>query len=423
MLAGEKMTVSDDIKRLAREALQRCDVLAGLTEEPGRITRTFLSPPMRDVHRTVGEWMSAAGMEVRVDGLGNIVGRWPGPAPSARALLIGSHLDTVPNAGRYDGILGVMLGIAVVEALRDRGLPIGVELVGFSEEEGVRFRTPYLGSKAFVGRLEPELLDLTGADGRSAREVAKAFGCSGEASDFNPDGYLGYLEAHIEQGPVLESLGKPLAVVTGIVGQSRVSVTITGRAAHAGTTPMDLRQDALVAAAHFVTQVNEFARQEPGLVATVGRFHVAPNASNVVPGEVQLSVDVRHADDKVRKQAAGRMIFDRTVLPGVTGCTFASKLDGSFPTVPMDGRLTNLLAVACESIGAPAHHMASGAGHDAAVVAAVLPSCMLFLRSPGGVSHHPDEAVIPEDVELGLAAMVEFVRQLAAEYHAAQTAR
>jgi allantoate deiminase len=402
-----------DVHPLARTALARCDEIARHTQEPGRVTRTFLSEPMHAVHERVGGWMKAAGMSVRVDGLGNIVGRREGTAAGGPALLIGSHLDTVPDAGRYDGVLGVMLGIAVVEALRDKQLPVAIEVVGFSEEEGVRFKTPYIGSKAFVGRLEPELLELRGADGRSIREVARAFGCSGEVGHFDPAAYLGYLEAHIEQGPVLEAFKKPLGLVTAIVGQSRWTATFTGRAAHAGTTPMELRRDALVVAARFVGEVNDATRRESGLVATVGRMEVGPNASNVVPGIVRLSVDARHERDEARRAAVAGLMDRGAAMAREGGCEFDFRVDGDFATVRMDKPVAETLSQSCAAVGAPAHRMTSGAGHDAAVLAGVMPAGMLFLRSPRGISHHPEEAVVREDVEWAVRAMVEFVERVA----------
>jgi allantoate deiminase len=402
-----------DVHQLAGTAMERCDRIALHTEEPGRITRTFLSEPMRGVHELVGGWMRAADMAVRVDGLGNIVGRREAAVAGRPAILIGSHLDTVPDAGKYDGVLGVVLGIAVAEALRDERLPVAIEVVGFSEEEGVRFKTPYIGSKAFVGRLGPESLELRGTDGRSVRDVARAFGCSGEVGRFDPAAYVAYLEAHIEQGPVLEALDKPLGVVTGIVGQSRVSVTITGRAAHAGTTPMGARRDALVAAARFVERVNEIASRELGMVGTVGRMEVAPGASNVIPGVVRLSVDLRHERDDVRRTALARLLRRETEVARAGGCDLEFQVDGDFGTVPMDRGMVESLGESCTAVGAPAHRMTSGAGHDAAIVAGVMPACMLFLQSPGGVSHHPNEAVVREDVELALRVMVEFVERIA----------
>jgi allantoate deiminase len=413
-----------DAFKAAVDTLERCDHIASYTEEVGRITRTFLArQPMERVHSDLKIWMKAAGMQVRVDGLGNIVGRREGTVPGAPALLIGSHLDTVPDAGRYDGVLGVMLGLKVAELTRDARPPIAIEVVGFSEEEGVRFRTPYIGSKAFVGRLEPEAPDLCGADGRSVREAARAFGCSGEPGPFDPSAYLGYLEAHIEQGPVLESLGLPLGVVTGIAGQSRVSVTITGRAAHAGATPMHLRRDALVAAAQFVGEVNDVASLVPGLVATVGRMEVSPGASNVVPGIVHLSVDVRHEQDEVRRGVMTGLIERGRAIAAESACTFDFRVNGDYATVPMDAGMVETVAQACAAAGATPHRMTSGAGHDAAVLAGVMPACMLFLRSPGGIRHHPDAAVIREDVELAINVMREFVRRVAASYDATRAAR
>jgi allantoate deiminase len=403
-----------DVHQLTRTALDRCDLIARHTEEPGRVTRTFLSEPMHGVHELVGGWMETAGLSVRVDGLGNIVGRREGAMAGAPAILIGSHLDTVPNAGKYDGVLGVVLGIAVAEALQDQRLPVAIEVVGFSEEEGVRFKTPYIGSKAFVDRLGPELAALRGADGLSVREVARAFGCSGEVGRFDPARYVGYLEAHIEQGPVLEAARTPLAVVSAIVGQSRWTVTFTGRAAHAGTTPMLLRQDALLTAARWIDRVAASARDRDGLVATVGRVEVEPNASNVVPGRVRLSLDVRHADDATRMRAVEQILAIGRHL--ANGVSFDAARHAEHATVDMDTTLLEQLAGACASVGAPAHRMTSGAGHDAAVLAGVVPACMLFLRSPGGVSHHPDEAVIPGDVKLALRAMVEFVERVARQY-------
>ena len=269
------------------------------------------------------------------------------------------------------------------------------------------------------------MLELRGVgmDGRSVHEVARAFGCSGEVERFDPAAYVGYLEAHIEQGPVLEDLGKSLGVVTGIVGQSRLSVTITGRAAHAGTTPMGLRRDALVVAARLVGEVNDVARGEAGLVATVGRLEVGPGASNVVPGMVRLSVDVRHERDEARRRVVEGLMARAAAIAGAGGCSFDYAIDGDYASVPMDARMIELLTTACGAVGSPAHSMSSGAGHDAAVMAGVVPSGMLFLRSPGGVSHCPEEAVIREDVELGLAAMVGFVRRLAAEYDAKRPAQ
>ncbi|HEY7118368.1 MAG TPA: allantoate amidohydrolase [Tepidisphaeraceae bacterium] len=402
------------IPSLAEQALERCDHLGRFTEEPGKITRTFLSPPMRDVHREVRRWMMAAGLAVRIDPMGNIVGQTDGTAPNTPVLLIGSHLDTVPDAGRYDGILGVMLGIAVVEALNHRRLPFAIEVVGFSEEEGVRFKTPYFGSKSFTNTLEPRLLDVRDSAGISVGEAASAFGLSANSSPLDPSRYLAYIEPHIEQGPVLESAARPLGVVRTIVGQSRWTVSFTGRAAHAGTTPMTARHDALVAAARLIDHVCAFATGEAGLTATVGRIEAHPNASNVIPGHAQLSLDVRHADDDTRT-AALQAILDRArAIATQAACTLQATPDSEYASVPMDPHVTRLLADAVHHItGDPPLMLDSGAGHDAAILAPLVPSAMLFLRSPGGISHHPDESVQPGDVELALAVLIQFIEHLA----------
>jgi allantoate deiminase len=402
-------------KQLTAAVLDRCDRLARYSEaDPPRLTRTFLSPPMRGVHREVGAWMAAAGMSVRVDGIGNIVGRYEGAMAGAPALLIGSHLDTVPDAGKFDGVLGVMLGIAATEALGGRRLPVAIEVVGFSEEEGCRFSTPYLGSLGFTGRLTAELLGLRGADGTSVSEVAGAFGVSPSSLAFDARGYVGYLEAHIEQGPVLESAGAPLGVVSGIVGQSRRRVRFVGRAGHGGTTPMNLRRDALAAAAEWVGAVEAVGRAVGG-VATVGHLAASPGASNVIAGEVAASLDVRHAEDGARGAAVAKILQEGQTIAGSRGVTFEVVEAGAcdHATVPMDERMVALLREATDD---DAPLLASGAGHDAAILAGVMPAGMLFVRSPGGVSHHPDERVYAADVERALAAMVRFVEALGVEY-------
>ena len=224
----------------AREVIDRCRLLAGFSEEPGRTTRTFLSPPMRDVHAYLGAWMQRAGMSVRVDDAGNLRGVYQASSPGRPRLFIGSHLDTVPNAGAFDGVLGVVLAIALVDLLERQPLPFAIEVVGFSEEEGVRFGVPFIGSRALAGTMDTDLLELVDAHGRSVADAIRDFGldpsCVNNARA--DDDALGYLEFHIEQGPVLDDLAIPLGVVNTIVGQSRVAATFTGSTNHAGTTPM-----------------------------------------------------------------------------------------------------------------------------------------------------------------------------------------
>src|SRR5712692_10022535 len=296
----------------AREVVRWCRLLAECSETPGAITRTFLSPPMREVHSRLSAWMTRAGLSVRVDAVGNIRGVYAAavssrPTPAAR-LFIGSHLDTVPNAGAFDGVLGVVLAVALVEMLDERRLPFSIEVVGFSDEEGVRFGVPFIGSRVLAGTFERDLLARRDDRRHTMEQAIRDFGLdprqieAEQATDA-----IGYLEFHIEQGPVLDNLNLPLAIVDAIVGQSRVDVVFSGMASHAGTTPMKARRDALACAAVWITEVEREANMTAGLVATVGRLDVEPGAGNVVPGRCRLSLDVRHCDDTVRKASVARL--------------------------------------------------------------------------------------------------------------------
>lgn len=383
------------MRELADKVIRCCLDIAKMSEEPGRTTRTFLSPPMRDVHGYLSAWMWEAGMRVSIDAAGNIRGLWGDPGKPR--LIVGSHLDTVPDAGAFDGILGVVLGIALAETRPAMAL----EAIGFSEEEGVRFGKPFIGSRALVG--------ATDWGDPSVNEAIRAYGFDPAqlpAAHFALE-TTAYLEFHIEQGPVLDELNIPLGVVDAIAGQSRYMLTFEGKANHAGTTPMALRRDALVAAAQWICEVDRYARVHEGLVATVGSLHVSPNVGNVIPGEVRASLDVRHPQDSQRLHAA-------THLLNRAGAKHEQLLDRN--AVRMDEGLTAALAKAVESAGYPVHRMTSGAGHDAMVIAPHVPSAMLFLRSPGGISHHPDEAVLAADVDAALSAGIAFVRHLGAQY-------
>lgn len=399
---------------LTGDVLAWCDRLGGMSEEQGRLTRTFLSAPMRDVHAALTQWMEAIGMRVRVDAAGNLRGRYDAAREGAPTLYIGSHLDTVPNAGRFDGQLGVVLGVALVQALAGERLGYAVEVVGFSEEEGVRFRAPFIGSRAFVGTLDEHLLERQDAQGVTVRDALLAFGLDADdlGSSVAEQGALGFFEVHIEQGPVLESLQRPLGVVDAIAGQSRLDIVFTGSANHAGTTPMRLRRDALAGAAEFILAVEAYARGTDGLVATVGQARARPGAGNVVPGEATVSLDVRHARDDVRERAVQELLATADDIAARRGLFVTPAFLTNQAAVPMDARLTALLR---EAAGGNAPLLTSGAGHDAMIVAQAMPSAMLFVRSPGGLSHHPDEAVLEEDVRAALAAGEAFVRLLDAE--------
>jgi len=408
-------------QRLAADVMQRCDDLGRCSDEPGRLTRTFCSAAMRDAHRLVTGWMEAAGMSVRVDAAGNLIGAYlpPGSNPQRR-VLIGSHLDTVADAGRYDGILGVIMGIAVVEALREsnQSLPWAIEVIGFSEEEGVRFRTPFIGSRALTGTLDAGMLTLCDDNGVSISQALDHFGCDTQAIDecrATPGSIVAYLEPHIEQGPLLESLDEPLGVVTAIAGQTRLTVEWAGEGGHAGTAPMNLRNDPLPIAGRWAVAVEEAARSTPGLVATVGRLSVDPNVPNCIPRCVTASLDVRHQEDAVRIAAVEKLLTLADELARGANLAMRIERQHEHSAVAMDARLVEGLAKSVANCSVAPQRMVSGAGHDAGVIATVAPTAMLFLRSPGGVSHHPAEAVQESDVALGLEVLVHFIHALASE--------
>ncbi len=404
-----------EITNRAGAVIARCQRLASFSEDPDSTRRTFLSPPMHDCHQEIARWIEPLGAQARVDAAGNFRGFYPAARPNAPRLLIGSHLDTVPNAGAYDGILGVVLAVALLEELHGRRLPFGIEVVGFSEEEGVRFGTPFIGSRALLGRLDRELLDVQDAQGISVRKAIEEFG-------LNPDEIpqaelendtLGYLEFHIEQGPVLEKLNLPLAVVEAIAGQSRLAFTFLGRANHAGTTPMDLRCDAIAGAAQWIGTVERVAQEVPGLVATVGKVEAKPGAANVIAGEARLTLDVRHSSDEIRTRAVGNLIRQAQTIAARRGLSVQESILLSQRAVAMDSLLLGEIEQAILKTGCKPHRMVSGAGHDAMILAEIIPTAMMFLRTPGGVSHDPAESVAGEDVEKAIQCGLHLLDQLA----------
>jgi allantoate deiminase len=378
----------------AQRVLERADELAACSEEPGRITRPLGSPALAAAMDRVEAWMREAGLATRRDALGTLVGRI-GDGPGT--LLIGSHLDSVAGAGRYDGVLGVLVALECVQEL-----PLALEVVAFADEEGLRFKGGYLGSRAYAGRLDERDLELRDADGVSLRDAVGELG-----PPLAPDDLRAYFEVHIEQGPALEAAGAPLGVVTAIAGQSRFDLAFEGRAGHAGTTPMDQREDALAAAAEFVLAVEAIARDEPGLVATVGRISVPGGAVNVIPGRVEATLDVRHADDGARERAVVGLRMVGEALRRRRGVRVRWTTTAEHGATP----LTLAPALAQVLPGAPL--LPSGAGHDAVTLAALTDAAMLFVRCAGGVSHHPDEAVTEADVAAAIDASREFVRLLA----------
>jgi len=401
----------------ARRVLSQCARIAAFTEEPGRITRGFLTPPVQDVHAHLSARMEAMNMTTRVDAAGNLRGLWRPAGASGKRLLIGSHIDTVPNAGAYDGVLGVTLALEWATMAQDRKLPVPIEVIAFSEEEGVRYGVPFLGSRAVAGTFDPALLKLRDENGVTLEDAIRGFGLDPDriADEALDDDVLGFLEIHIEQGPVLEAEDLSVAVVEGIAGQTRMELRFDGYANHAGTTPMNMRRDALAAAAEWMVEVETTARARDGLVATVGRIAAEPGASNVIPGSVTVTLDVRHLNDRIRTRVAKELAASAAAIADERGVLVAwtTKLDQ--PSVRMDDGLTALLLSAVDDAGFPAKTMASGAGHDAMVMAARVPTAMMFLRSPGGISHHPAEAVREEDVEAALKVGVKFLERLAAQ--------
>jgi len=370
---------------------------------------------MRECHQEITRWLEPLGVPVRIDAAGNLRGLYPGEHPNAPRLLIGSHLDTVPNAGAYDGILGVVLAIALLEELRGLRLPFAIEVVGFSEEEGVRFGAPFIGSRALAGTLDQGLLDVRDARGVSVRTAIEEFGLKPQGIPHAQlaDDTLGYIEFHIEQGPVLEKLNLPLAAVESIAGQSRLEFTFLGRANHAGTTPMHLRSDAIAAAAEWIRAVEHRAQDVPGLVATVGKIDVKPGATNVIAGEARLSLDVRHSSDEIRTRAVSDLIRHAQEIAARRGLSVRETTLLSQRAVAMDPLLIGEIQNAIAKTGSQPHQMVSGAGHDAMILAEKVPSAMIFLRTPGGISHDPAESVAPDDVEKAIACGLHLLNQLA----------
>jgi len=403
------------MKNRAARAISECRLIATMTEEPGRITRRFLTPPTHAVHAHLRARMEALGMAVRVDATGNLRALWQPANAVSKRLVLGSHIDTVPDAGAFDGVLGVTLALEWVGIAQELGLSLAIEVIAFSEEEGVRFGVPFLGSRAVAGRFDPALLAMTDSQGVSVETTIRNFGLDPDGmveAELHPDA-IAFLEVHIEQGPVLEAETRSVAAVTSIVGQTRLTLTFTGQANHAGTTPMHLRCDALAAAAEWIMAVEELAQRTDGLIATVGRVHVEPNAGNVVPGSVELSLDLRHAHDPMRVLTVEELSTLAEAIAQRRRIALQRTDQLQQPAVPMDEKLTSFLADAIEAAGFPVQTMPSGAGHDAMVMDARVPTAMLFLRSPGGISHHPAETVLQEDVEATLHVGREFLLRLA----------
>jgi allantoate deiminase len=391
--------------------------LAALTDEPGVITRLYLSRAHRRAVDLVSGWMREAGMSVRMDPLGTVVSRMDGPEPDAPVLYLGSHIDTVRNAGAYDGAFGVVAAIEVVAALWAARLPLAIEVLAFGDEEGVRFPTTLTGSRAVAGLWNPAVLDEADEDGVTRREALAAFGCDPAADPLAFWGKrpsLGYLETHIEQGPVLERENLPLGVVTAIAGARRGHCRVVGKASHSGTTPMAARHDALTAAAAMVLAVEKIARAKRSIVATVGQIATPGGAINTVPGEVVFSLDVRSADDAARDTAWDRIAAKVAEIAASRGVEAHLDLEYQAPAAVCHSALCSALSSALFQAGLPDKRLVSGAGHDAMAFRGVLPFAMLFVRCRDGLSHHPDEYALPADMQAGADALTRAVQLIAA---------
>ena len=406
--------VADGTRIGAEYALDLCARIAAYTDVPGTITRLFLSPATREVHALLRAEMEALGMAVRVDAVGNLRGLYAGAETDVPVLLMGSHVDTVPDAGAYDGVLGVALALALVRLLGGRRLHFAVEVIAFSEEEGIRFQRPFLGSRGLLGQLTAEDLALRDEDGVTFAQALREFGLDSDGlrGDLLTPKTFAFVEVHIEQGPVLESLDRRLGVVTSIVGQTRFALTFRGQANHAGTTPMPLRKDALAAAAAWIGFVETTAQNTPGLVATVGSVRVTPGAANVIAGSAEVTLDVRHEEDEARGSAVKTLLHGAELTAKARGLELAMVQTSEQRAVAMDVDLRGSLMRAMDFVGEMTHGMTSGAGHDAMILASRVPAAMLFVRSPGGISHHASEAVRVEDVDAALGVCGALLGQL-----------
>ncbi|MDE1916596.1 MAG: allantoate amidohydrolase [Sphingomonadales bacterium] len=415
--------LSQTVATHGARAVERCDLLgrAPYSDMENGLYRGWLTPAHRQALDVLTFWMRQAGMSVRMDAMGNLIGRYEGTRQDMAPLMIASHIDSVRNGGFYDGPLGVMLGVECVAALHDCGrrMAFPIEVVAFGDEEGSRFPAAMLTSRAMAGTLDHADLDMTDARGVTLAEAMRAFGLDparwAEAKLAQPP--LAYLEAHIEQGPVLEARRHALGTVTGIAAQLRYEVTVIGKAGHAGTCAMDLRRDALAGAAEMVLAVEEIARADKSdLVATVGKVAALPGAANVIPGEAVFTLDIRSGNEARRDAAAEAILIRIRALARVRGLGVGIEKIHNLPASPCAPALMDLMDAAITATGQRPFRLVSGAGHDAMVMEAICPTAMLFIRCKGGVSHHPDESVTVADVEAGFAAMMHFIEGLGSQH-------
>jgi len=403
----------------AATIMRRSDELAAFTTVAGEITRPYGTGALLDARDQLAAWMTEAGMSTRVDNVGNLFGRYEADtqATDPRTFLIGGHFDSVVDAGRYDGTLGILTGIAVVRHLHETGrrLPFAIEVAAFADEEGNRFHTSFLGSSPVAGLWDPAWLALEDDAGTPLEDAIRFMGGDPEAiglDTIDPESVLGFIEVHIEQGPVLQDQNLPVAAVSSITGSLRATVEFTGMAGHAGTVPMALRRDALAGAAELVLAVERIGASERDLVATVGTLECSPGASNVIPGRVYMTLDLRHPEPGVREQAYAGVHAQAEEIAGRRALDLDWSDSPSFAETVCDAHVTETLREAIAGEGIDPLSLFSGAGHDAITMANICPVTMLFVRCRDGISHNPAESIDEADVEAVLRVLERFLLAL-----------
>lgn len=400
---------------LGRRLMDRLEALARFSDDPDGLTRLYLSPSHKRAVDALAGWMREAGFAVRLDAVGTLIGRYEGTTAGAPALLVGSHIDTVRQAGKYDGALGVLAALTAIEALArtNERLPFAIEIIAFGDEEGVRFPSTLRGSRALAGTLDAAALDEQDGDGISVRAALREFGADPERhaeAAIPRAAALGFIEVHIEQGPVLERMGQPLGIVTAINGARRLSVRVQGTAGHAGTTPMNMRRDSLAAAAEMILAVERIAAETRDVVVTVGVIEARPGAVNVIPGETRFTIDARAPVDAARDAVVDGI---RAAIEGIAarrGLAVQVSQTHTAPATKCDARLMAALDGAARAAGFAPVHLPSGAGHDAMAMASLCPMAMLFVRCAGGISHHPAEAISLADADAAVRVLLNFLR-------------
>jgi len=407
--------------RFGPEIMARLEQLASISHDHGALSRHFLTPEHKAAGELIKNWMEEAGMKAGFDAIGNVVGRYDGVRPGLPAVLTGSHFDTVRNAGKYDGMLGVVTPISCVKALHEVGgrLPFAIEVIGFADEEGVRFNATLLGSRAVAGTFDPTLLDKTDAEGITMAEALRRFGLDParvREAAHKPENVLGYVEIHIEQGPVLLNKGLPVGVVTSIAGANRFVVRVEGLAGHAGTVPMDHRQDAATAAAEMLLFIEKRCQGTESLVGTVGVLNVPNGATNVIPGVAEFTIDMRAGDDAIRKGAVADVLWEIEAIAARRKVEVVVTPQHEAHASPCAPWIMEHIADQIRAEGIEPRYLASGAGHDGMAISDMTDIGMLFVRcGNGGISHHPAETMTVEDADLGARIFLNVLRNFKAK--------